>query len=230
MNTLQNIIAVFALRGYRVFTRPLKLNIVGIRSESTSPNRFDDRICVFFKDQEGRWVFREYPATTDPGTYWLYNPMAPQGTAILAEGRYENAYQIGLHRSTYTALVQRGAPVTILRDYDRNAILDFNNGNAISGYFGINIHRANATGTTTVVDQHSAGCQVFSRKPDFDEFMLLCQGHSKLYGNAFTYTLIDNRAMQRAARRKAVFGAMAAGVAATALGATHFLASKGGEV
>jgi hypothetical protein len=32
-------------------------------------------------------------------------------------------------------------PITVLRDYDRNAILDFWNGKPETGMFGINIHR-----------------------------------------------------------------------------------------
>jgi hypothetical protein len=126
--------------------------------------------------------------------------MHPQGTAILKEGQYKDAYQIGLHKGKYYALVQR-KPVTVIRDYDRNAILDFNNGRLDTGMFGINIHRASINGTTKTVDIHSAGCQVFSNVNDFNLLMQLAEKHRQLYGNSFTYSLIDKRATIREQRK-----------------------------
>ena len=190
------IINALRFKTYETFVRPYELNIVGIRSDSTLPNRFDDEIHVFFKNGSGKWIHYIFSATTDPGTYWLQNPMSPQGTAILKQGQYKGAYQIGLHRGKYYALVQ-SKPVTVLRDYDRNAILDFWNGKPQTGMFGINIHRASVTGTTKSVDSYSAGCQVFANINDFNLFMQLCEKHKQLYGNSFTYTLIDKRAIAR---------------------------------
>lgn len=200
VNTLINI---FRHQSYEVYTRPYELNIVGIRADSTTPNRFDDEIHVFFKNSINQWVHFPAWATTDPGTYWLKSPMHPQGTAILMQGQYKGAYQIGLHRGKYYALVQR-RPVTVMRDYDRNAMLDFSNGRKDTGMFGINIHRASVQGTTRTVDVHSAGCQVFANVDDFNRLMQQAELHRKLYGNSFTYTLIDNRAVARAMKRKAV--------------------------
>ena len=190
------IINTLRLKTYETFGRPYELNIVGIRSDSTLPNRFDDEIHVFFKNNISKWIHYIFPATTDPGTYWLKNPMSPQGTAILRQGQYKGAYQVGLHRGKYYALVQ-SKPVTVLRDYDRNAILDFLNGKPETGMFGINIHRASVNGTTKSVDSYSAGCQVFANINDFNLFMQLCEKHKQLYGNSFTYTLIDKRAIAR---------------------------------
>ncbi|MCB9234080.1 MAG: hypothetical protein H6581_20655 [Bacteroidia bacterium] len=185
-------------RRYLIERLPLKLNIVGVRSEDTLPNTFNDEIHVFTRQPQGnQWYHWKWAATTDPGTYWLRNPMQPQGTAILKEGQYPNAYQIDKHLDLYPALCQRTGKVTILRDYDRDAILDWNNGTEESGYFGINIHRALIEGTTLYVDRHSAGCQVFANASDFDLFMKLCVASEKLYGNSFTYTLIDHRSMSR---------------------------------
>ena len=107
-----------------------------------------------------------YKATTDPGTFLLRNPMQEQGTAILAQGQYVNAYELGLHRGQYEALVQQ-KPLTIIRDYDRDAKLDFSNGTKTTGYYGINIHRANRTGTTKTVDKNSAGDVVPPLAPGF---------------------------------------------------------------
>ncbi|MEP7374731.1 MAG: hypothetical protein ABI675_15150 [Chitinophagaceae bacterium] len=200
VNTLLNILRY---KSYEVYTRPYELNIVGIRADSTIPNRFDDEIHVFFKTNTNQWIHYVFPATTDPGTYWLKSPMHPQGTAILMQGQYKGAYKIGLHRNKYYALVQR-KPVTVMRDYDRNAMLDFWNGKMDTGVFGINIHRASINGITRTVDVYSAGCQVFANITDFNRFMQHCEQHKKLYGNSFTYTLIDRRAVTRGQRRRTV--------------------------
>lgn len=196
-----------------MYSRPYELNIVGLRSASTVANRFDDQIHVFYKTDGLLWNYHVYKATTDPGTFWLKNPMQPQGTAVLAQGQYVDAYQIGLHKGKYKALVQC-KPVTVIRDYDRDAVLDFINGIRITGMLGINIHRASKTGTTVTVDKYSAGCQVFADAGDFDDFMDLCERHRQLYGNKFTYTLIDFRAIRRETAKRLLL----AGTTALALG------------
>lgn len=223
----RDIIATMRGRGFRVATRPGELNIVGLRADSTAPNRFDDTILVAYTDAAGRWTLKAWPATTDPGTHWLRQPMSPQGTAILKGNmQYPGVYAVGLHKGQYEALVQRNGPVTVIRDYDRDAVLDFNNGREATGHFGINIHRASRTGTSATVDRHSAGCQVFADAGDFEEFMALCRAHRDRYGNAFTYTLFDIRALRRGTR-----GLVGAGVAAGALvlaGLALALAKGGG--
>ncbi|MCC7303072.1 MAG: hypothetical protein IT233_10565 [Bacteroidia bacterium] len=203
--------SILRSNGYRLHTRPYELNIVGVRTRSTKPNRFDDEVHVFYKSKPLKWEYHIFKATTDPGTYWLENPMQPQGTAILAQGQYVNAYRIGLHQGKYKALVQ-AAPVTVIRDYDRNAKLDFFNGRKDKGLFGINIHRALAQGKTKFIDKFSAGCQVFQDAVDFDRFMGLCDKHSSLYGNRFTYTLLDFRAMRRESIKRMVVGTLTLGL------------------
>jgi len=204
-------------QGYEIYTKPYQLNIVGIRSHNAAANRFDDEIHVFYKNNINKWIYHVYFATTDPGTFWLRNPAYPQGTAILAQGQYKNAYAIGLHRGKYKALKQV-KPVTVIRDYDRDAFLDFDNGIKQTGIFGIDIHRAESSGSTHYVDKYSAGCQVFQNATDFDQFMQLCERHRWLYSNAFTYTLIDQRAINRIQWKRIV--AVTAAAATVALGWT----------
>ena len=71
-----------------------------------------------------KWEHYRWPITTDPGLYWLENPMNVDGTAILAPGQYRGAYRIGKHRDDYQAVVQTGGEVAVYRDDDRNALLD----------------------------------------------------------------------------------------------------------
>lgn len=208
---LQKMKAILKHKGYKIFNRPFELNIVGLRSKSTVPNRFDDEIHVFYKVSTLNWHYHIFKATTDPGTFWLRQPMQPQGTAILGEGQNVDAYQLGMHLGKYLALVQR-KPVTVIRDYNRDAVLDFKNGTKTTGLYGINIHRANQTGTTKSVDKNSAGCQVFENASDFALFIKLCQKHKDLYGNHFTYSLIDFRAVKRQNARYIATGIGIAGL------------------
>lgn len=220
---LQRIKALLKHKGFELFSRPYELNIVGMRSKSTIPNRFDDELHVFYKTSPLHTEYHVFKITTDPGTFWLKNPMQPQGTAILAEGQYKNAYAIGKHRGQYNALVQV-KPVTIMRDYDRNAVLDFYNGKKTRGLYGINIHRANSTGKTKSVDKNSAGCQVFENASDFAKFMQLCEKHKSRYGNQFTYTLIDFRSWRRQGIRRA--GYFAAGLLGLGIAGYFYIQTK----
>lgn len=185
---LQTIIALLYTEGYEVFTRPNELNIVGVRSRDLTPNAFNDTINVIYTDATG-WHIHSFAATTDPGLYWLKNPLQVVGTAILKAGQYVDAYAIGLHRGQYPALVQR-KPVTVYRDANRDDRLDIT-GKEQTGLFGINIHRAKEEGATLQVNKFSAGCQVFGSSLDFAKFLSLCEKHRQLYGNTFTYTLLN---------------------------------------
>lgn len=193
---LSRIKSILKRNGYRLYTRPFELNIVGLRSKSIRANQFDDELHVFYMVDDKKWAYHYFKITTDPGTYWLSNPAMEHGTAILSQGQYVDAYAIGKHQGKYEALVQV-KPVTVIRDYDRNAILDFRNGRKETGLFGINIHRANSAGSTVEIDKYSAGCQVFQNAKDFDVFMELCRKHAGIYCNKFTYSLVDFRALRR---------------------------------
>jgi hypothetical protein len=100
--------------------------------------------------------------------------------------------------------------VTVYRDYDRNALFDIFT-KTETGKFGINIHKAGDYSQN--VDKWSAGCQVFQKSSDFNQFMDLTDKHRDRYGNRFTYTLIDERAIRRRKRIVAFFVSIGAFVA-----------------
>ena len=201
MVRFKNILRFMRKNDYVIYDKPYQLNIVGVRNAETQPNKFDDSIFVFYKDENNNWIDKEYPATTDTGTYWLKNPMSNLGSAMLKEGQYVDAYQQGLHKGEYLALVQ-AKPVTTYRDYDRDSLFDIFT-KETTGNYGINIHKAGQNSQD--VDKWSAGCQVFQKSNDFADFMDLTTKHRNLYGNSFTYTLIDERAIQRRKRRTIMF-------------------------
>jgi hypothetical protein len=174
--------------GHVVFTKgEYNLNIIGIRSKEHKPNSFDDRICVVFRDEQG-WITRTWPCTTEPGRYWLENPMNVDGTAILVPGQYRSVYKISKHRGQYDALCQRGGTVKCYRDDNKDDIIDSEPESITEGYYGINIHKAGTD--STQVGKWSAGCQVFSNAKDFEEFMSICYAAKQKWGDGFSYTLI----------------------------------------
>ncbi len=184
-------------KNYRLFERPYELNIVAYRSKFVRSNRFDDEIHIFYKNGQGQWVYHIFPATTDPGQYWLDNPMHPQGTAFLKKGQYVDGYALCLHRGIYEALVQV-KDVTVIRNYNRGGIFNwFESGKPDTGRFGINVHRANESGIVKTIDHFSAGCLVFANAADYFFFMELARLHRDKYGNRFTLTLIDFRDERR---------------------------------
>ena len=172
------------------------LNIIGVRNKVPKVNEFNDALMCIWKEQ-GQWKQGIWPATTDPGLYYLNAPINVKGTAILCPGQYRSSHSVGLHQNKYEALVQV-APVKVWRDANRDNKLDFD-GEVDEGYFGINIHHAAAVGTpdadaqggTNAIENYSAGCQVFQNIHDFDTFMILVKRAAAVWGSTFTFTLIS---------------------------------------
>lgn len=191
--TIDRTMSVMENKGYKIFRNEagFDLNIVGIRTKELQANRFDDFITVFYR-MNGEWIFNVFKCTTDPGAYWLENPMSGMGAAILKEGQYRSAYRIGKHRGKYEALVQN-TPLTVIRDADRDKILDLDSGREETGMFGINIHRASKLNESVQVDKWSAGCQVLCDPNQYQFFMKLCRLGRDAFGNNFTYTLLHER-------------------------------------
>lgn len=180
--------------GHKIFKNDkhdYNLNIVGIRCANPTVNKFNDLIVVAWK-HKGEWTIKEYPATTLAGLKWLKKPMNPRGCAILKEGRYSRTWKIAMHRNSYAALCQR-RPVEVYRDHNRDAEYDMIESSVQEGLFGINIHRASAYNVLPNVDRNSAGCQVFQSPHHFKEFMDICRQSKRIWGDMFTYTLINEK-------------------------------------
>ena len=170
------------------------VNIVGIRNSEVSnnvTNHFDDTLTISYK-VDGEWKFHSWPATTDPGQYWIENPISKDGTAILVPGQYRGSHMIGLHQGKYEALRQR-KPVKVYRDNDKDLEYDTDEDTIKEGIYGINIHRSNPYDQSYYVNKWSAGCQVFKKVADFHEFMDICRKARDIWGNSFSYTLIESK-------------------------------------
>jgi hypothetical protein len=195
--TREQIEEALKCNGYKYFTsdKGYDVNIVGIRNSDTYgevTNRFDDTLTISYKDSDGKWMYSEYKATTDPGSHWERNLMNKDGVAILKPGQYRGSHKIGLHQGKYEALRQQ-KPVKVYRDKNKDGKYDMIEEYVQEGIFGINIHKAGKfENGSTQIDKWSAGCQVFSKQSDFYEFMEICNKAKDVWGNSFTYTLIES--------------------------------------
>ena len=166
----------FAKLGYKW----LPFQIVGIRSKADSPNKFDDLIGLI-ENNNITW----FTGTTNPGIHWLKNLLNTKGSALLKPNQYLDTWKLALHQGKYEALCQR-KPVTVYRDSNKN---NFSEETSVvdTGLFGINIHRANPSVISTIIDKWSAGCQVLNNPKDFEFLIKRCK-ESGL--KDFSYTLL----------------------------------------
>lgn len=180
-------------KGYKWFEgdKDYDLNIVGVRNSDPGQkvtNLFDDYLTVSFKIGN-EWIYKEWAATTDPGKKAALQHSNPNGVARLVPNQYRGSHAIGLHQGKYEALRQV-KPVMVYRDSNKD--MTFDEARTQTGIFGINIHKANPTTESQVVENWSEGCQVFKRAKDFAEFMAIVKAAAKEWGNGFTYTLITS--------------------------------------
>lgn len=180
---------VFRLFEDYAYKRELRegyLDVIGLRFDSARIDYFDDLIGVSYnKDGESEINFWE--GTTRPGKDSLLKPVNPLGTAIVVPGQYEDAYQLGQYKN-YPALKQV-RPIRVYRDNDKNDRWNIEHQWIDEGLFGIHIHRAGLL--TRLVGPYSAGCQVFKRRSDFDEFISYIKKASESGQTRFTYTLLE---------------------------------------
>ena len=209
---INTLLKILKSNKYIIYDKPFQLNIIGVRNLITNPEKFDDFIYVIFKNDNNNWEGYRFNATTDPSTRYLEKggfSSSSSGTAILPQGQYVDTWRLGTHKG-YRALVQN-KKICVYRDYDRNDTLNFNIEDKDCGLFGINIHRGKShgaddgNGNTEFIGLYSAGCQVFANYYCFNEFMDLAEKQKNLYGNAFTYTLIDKSLQRKFIVKRSIF-------------------------
>ena len=186
----EKIEAVIKSKGFKWFEGDYNLNIVGVRNSDTGTkvtNAFDDKITVSYQ-ADGKWVYKEWMNTTDPGTKGVKEYHNAAGVARLVPGQYLNSHGLGLHQGKYEALKQFGK-VKVFRDANRD--MNYDETKIQEGIFGINIHKAGVN--STYVENWSEGCQVFKRAADFEEFMTIARKAASLGNKSFTYTLIESK-------------------------------------
>ena len=184
---------VMAKKNYRFYSDPFDINIFGIRATNPIVNTFCDLLGVAYTDENGKPQIMIAPATTDPGFYWLENPMNIAGTAIVVPGQYHSLWTPGLH-SGYRALIQSGN-IKVYRDRNKNDVLDMDPSTIQEGEFGIDNHHAlDQAAPTPTVGKFSAGCQVWAILADFLAMMgLVDKQIAAGLGSLFSYSLLEEQ-------------------------------------
>jgi hypothetical protein len=189
--TLADVQAVLKAKGYKEFTADGVPNIVGIRSNDKDGEDYDDKCWVwwYFKGEIDESHY--YTITTNPGTYYLRNPIAgTKGTAILVPGQYLGCWALGSHKGQ-PAFIQTEGKVKVYRDADKDGELDTDQKTIEEGYFGINLHHGSLA-DANVIGKWSAGCQVWRFADAHQKLIQKIEGlamRNKI--KRFSYTLLN---------------------------------------
>lgn len=189
----EEILYTMYLKKFKVHQKPYMLNIVGVRSSNQTPMFFDDAI-IFFMFDGLKWYWMQCDGTTDPGLYYLQNPMRKEGTIIMCPGQFENLYTSGLHKGEQ-AFRQYGS-AKYVRDNNKDEYLDFalmDNHKEVffANDVGTNLHDAHETQDLEKIGRYSAGCQVVRKSSEFDIAIKWRDLQIKNTGNKFyNYTLL----------------------------------------
>ena len=168
-------------------------NIIGIRSAMDIPDVFNDLIILWIPALN---VFNVFEATTDPGLYYMQNPMNVKGTGILKSGQYKKCYRLGFHGTNkvtgHSALVQVNN-VTVYRDVNRDAKKDFLVTD--TGLFGCNIHTTCSTlcGVPVNIGKWSASCQVVRNNRKFQTDLINVLKSNFDLNKLYNYTLLTEK-------------------------------------
>lgn len=181
-----------------------EVNIIGIEGidlngtfNPDTPDRWNDLVGLLtFENGYPVWKCL-YVGTTEPGKYYILNPMNILGGARLDTGYHSAIWQVGKHRG-YTALQQTGV-ARLVRDANRNNRRD----DKITSerWKGINLHTTKTTGWRGSYNQNSigkwsAGCTVIQKPEEFQSFMKAIMQSSQYRRNSahmFDYRLIWSR-------------------------------------
>lgn len=188
---LQDIAKAMSRKGYQLFeddSKPYNLNIISIRSEDMTPNVFNDINVIMWK-YKGHWSMVKSIVTTDPGLYYMENPINVKGTAILKPMQHRGMWKLGKHKGE-TAF-QQAKPCTVYRDKNKDNVYD--NKDEETGMFGINGHNANDNRESTIVGKWSAGCTVWANPEEHKVSMLLAKLAVGHWGNGFSHTLLEEK-------------------------------------
>jgi hypothetical protein len=183
------------------FTRdnkPYNLNLWGIRSIDLETDKYNDLIGYTYF-HEGKVFHEMFTATTDPGLYYLKNPLHPKGAALLVHNRqYKKVYTVGMHQpnsaSGHMALRQI-APMDYWRDDNRDGYRNIEEGQIYTQIAFTNLHSRKAgQPMLQAIGRTSAGCQVIASPNRFHgEFMPIMRMAELTWGRGISYTLFFER-------------------------------------
>jgi hypothetical protein len=166
--------------------KPYNLNIIGVRSDDMTPDIFNDCLAVLWEDEFG-WNLIAHKGTTDPGAFYLKNPMNVNGTFILAPGFHKGLWTWALHKGK-PAFKQAGVAKG-WRDADRDNEFDMTDANMVEVPASACINGHAGGRNSTVVGRWSAGCQVRAREVDHELLEAIVSVSLEYWGNSFSNML-----------------------------------------
>lgn len=191
MLTAQQIFDAYKSKGYAFYDSTLdniaNINIFGVRFRNGKMDSYCDYIGIIWKTNKNELKMKIWQASTKPGLYYFNNPMNGTDTCIIKEGQYKSVYELGVYKG-YKALRQV-KPMQYYIDANRDDVADFIESSVHTAIRYTHIHKSGKN--SVIVHTWSAGCQVFKREADFNEFMNIVTKSSKIYGKSFTYTLFN---------------------------------------
>jgi hypothetical protein len=185
----ERIIAYCEDKQYQIDRNPGEKNIIYIEGMNPDGTLNEDqlnvwndlRIVIEFKNDKPE-IIGCWQATTEPGRYYVVNPINSNGAARIAFGQYR-AWQRGTHGNAdpHEALIQTGGPVTVHRDQNRDGSRA---GDMVeSGFFGINQHWGGDSPESDI-GRWSAGCQVGRTRQGHREFMKIVKSDPRYVNNS----------------------------------------------
>jgi len=182
--------------GFRIRNQQGFLNIIGVRNESRRSDKWDDFIVAF------RWINEKlegyiFEGTTDPGAYYLLNPIRALGTAILCPNiQVHDHYRLMDNGHNGYRAYKQVKPFPHIRDNDKNTLLNFDLFNDKTKWItneriGSNLHRAHQNLILNTIGKYSAGCQVVRKPKDWDLLVKLGDEQIQMTGVAtFDYGIL----------------------------------------
>lgn len=167
-------------------------NLVGVRNPEGRKEDIWNDVLIFYYRPE-RKLYLDL-GTTDPGKYYIDNPMRRDGAAHLAEIFQKHIWSIGKHgrmgtRGRHTAFVQGGRAVSLWRDTNKDykitqsdVYIEVSYGN------GINMH--STYNDTDSIGKSSAGCQVWKDMNSLQKIINICKDNGQ---ELFSYLLMPLR-------------------------------------
>lgn len=205
MRTIEQIRAAMLKKGYVFFEKgDYNLNLIAVRENDIFENTFSDTFYCIFK-KAGVWQTIEMEWTTLAGTLGHggeKNPLTGaetgtgvDGVAIIIPNQYRGVYKfvdtyIGFLSYPYFMQVKN---MDYWRDNDRNGLIT--KGKVYTGNYATLLHRMtnNNVNSKQVNSQYvawSQGCNG-APEPQFRKLLRPVREAIKLYGNSFTYTILE---------------------------------------
>lgn len=224
---INSILEVLRHKGYKIFTRPLEINTVGVRYQYPGmpySDQFMDRLYAIWKDKNGKWKMKWWSLSTIPGRkpgrsdrakgFKLLKDAVGKsrgGLGILKPAQYVDGLFMDYHKGSSRdarAMKIKGKQLAYRDQNYGDPNITFTNEdpkNATGGAnFTMYIHKAYSSGSgknTYGVQNWSEGCQVLNSPKALNQYFDLCERHKQKYGNTFTYTLITSRDVEDAELR-----------------------------